>query len=124
MSLPKNKDICVLNFNYVDIFADARNESYRFPKCKNGKPSVTYVSLPDLQTISSNTGLIEHGWLTFDDEDKEDVFQELRLYDWKNILSIEEIDDILLNPTIEGLQKSLTLLILIILKELEQKCLN
>lgn len=45
------------------------------------------------------------GWLTFDEDVKEEVFKELRITNWQDILSNENIADILTNPTMEGLQK-------------------
>ena len=41
----------------------------------------------------------------FDDNDKEEIYSALGFADWKNILTNDEIRDILLNPTIEGLQR-------------------
>ena len=41
----------------------------------------------------------------FEDKDKEEIYSALHFSDWKNIITNAEIKDILLNPTIEGLQK-------------------
>lgn len=59
----------------------------------------------DLQFINSNTGLIKTGWLTFQEDEKEEIFKELHICDWESILTNEELREIMLNPTINGLQK-------------------
>jgi len=106
MSKIDTQNINVLNYNENEVFVDSSKEHYKFNASRDGKtPSVIPVSLSELQNICSNTDIIVTGWLTFDDDVKEEVFKELRIANWQNILSNEDIADILTNPTMEGLQK-------------------
>ena len=45
------------------------------------------------------------GWLTFDEVDEEYLYNKLKIVNWKNILKDKDIEDIVLRPTKEGLQK-------------------
>ena len=106
MSKYKTEDINVLNYNENDVFVNGSKEHYKFKASKNGKvPTVVPIPFNELQYIASNTNIITTGWLTFDNDIKEEIFTELRIPDWKDILSNEDIKNILIHPTMEGLQK-------------------
>lgn len=106
MSNLDKQNINVLNYNENDIFSDTMRDHYKFSASRDGiTPSVTPIPLNELLYISSNTEAISSGWLMFDDDVKEEIYKELRIYNWENILSNKDIEDIIMNPTIEGLQK-------------------
>lgn len=106
MSKLDTQNINVLNYNENAIFVDSAKEHYSFSASRDGKnPSIIPMSLSELQYIASNTNVIMTGWLTFEDEVKEEIYKELRIANWKDILSNEEIKSILTKPTLEGLQK-------------------
>lgn len=104
MTLDKD-NILVLSYNENKICVSGANENYIFNPSNGIDPIINVMTLKDLQFINSSTNLFKTGWLTFQDEEKEDIFKELRIRDWKLILTNENIKDILLNPSIEGLQK-------------------
>lgn len=102
------QNINVLNYNEYDVYVDTSREKYKFSASRDGEiPSIVPMPLNELQYIASNTNGIHTGLLTFDDEDKEEIFKLLRIPDWKKILTNEDIKRILLNPTIEELQQIL-----------------
>lgn len=106
MSKLDTQNISVLNYNENEVFVDSSKEHYRFNASRDGKtPTIVPISLSELQYIASNTNIIHTGWLTFDDEDKEEVYKLLRIPNWKEILTNEDIEFILTNPTMDGLQK-------------------
>lgn len=106
MSKLDTQNINVLNYNENEVFVDSSKEHYKFNASRDGKtPSIIPMTLSELQNICSNTDIIVTGWLTFDDEVKEEVFKELRISNWKDILTNEDIENILTHPTLEGLQK-------------------
>lgn len=106
MSNLDTQNINVLNYNENEVFVDSAKEHYKFNASRDGKtPSIIPISLSELQNICSNTDIIVTGWLTFDDDVKEDIFKELRIPNWKDILTNEDIEKILTHPTLEGLQK-------------------
>ena len=106
MSKLDTQNINVLNYNQNDVFVDSAKEHYRFSASRDGKtPSVIPISLSELQNICSNTNIFLTGWLTFDEDVKEEIFKELRVANWQDILSNSDIEEILKHPTMEGLQK-------------------
>lgn len=106
MSKLDTQNINVLNYNENEVFVDSAREHYKFNASRDGKtPTIISMSLSELQYIASNTDIIVTGWLTFDDDVKEEIYKELRINNWKDILSNEDIKDILTKPTMEGLQK-------------------
>ena len=106
MSKLDTQNINVLNYNENEVFVDSSREHFKFNASRDGKtPTVIPMALSDLQYIASNTDIIVTGWLTFDDDVKEEVYKELRIANWKEILSNEDIRNILMKPTMEGLQK-------------------
>ena len=106
MSKLDTQNINVLNYNQNDVFVDSAKEHYRFSASRDGKtPTVIPISLSELQNICSNTNIFLTGWLTFDDDVKEEIFKELRVANWRDILSNSDIEEILKHPTMEGLQK-------------------
>lgn len=106
MSKYKTQDINVLNYNENDVFVNGSKEHYKFAASRNGKnPTIVPIPFNELQYIASNTNIIATGWLTFDDDIKEEIYTELRIPNWKDILSNDDIKTILTKPTMEGLQK-------------------
>lgn len=102
MSKIDTQNINVLNYNENEVFV----EKYKFSASRDGKtPSIVTMSLSELKNICTNTDIIITGWLTFDDDVKEEIFKELRIPNWKDILTNSDIEYILTNPTMEGLQK-------------------
>lgn len=102
MSKIDTQNINVLNYNENEVFV----EKYKFSASRDGKtPSIVTMSLSELKNICTNTNIIITGWLTFDDDVKEEIFKELRIPNWKDILTNSDIENILTNPTMEGLQK-------------------
>lgn len=100
------QNINVLNYNENEVFVDSAREHYKFSASRDGKtPSIVPMSLDELQYIASNTDIIITGWLTFDENVKEELYEKLRIANWKDILTNEDIKDILTSPTKEGLQK-------------------
>ncbi len=104
MSLDK-ENILVLSYNENQICVDGARESYKFKPSNGLEPVINIMPLSDIQYINSNTQIIKTGWLTFEDKDKAEIFKELRIRDWENILTNDDIKHILIKPTMEGLQK-------------------
>ena len=106
MSKYNTQDINVLNYNENTIFVSGAKEHYKFAPSRNGKtPTVVPIPMNELQYIASNTNVITTGWLTFEEGEKEEIYKELRISNWKDILTIEDIIAILTKPTMEGLQR-------------------
>lgn len=102
------QNITVLNYNENDVFVDSSKEHYKFNASRDGiNPTMQDIPISELQYICSNTDIFVTGWLTFNEDEKEEIFTALRVPNWRNILTNEDIKEILTNPTMEGLQRIL-----------------
>ena len=74
---------------------------------KKGEPGYTDVTWRDIEYINHTTSAFKTGMLCFAKEDEEVIYKELRIFNWKDILFEEEIEDIIsdLYPTMEKLQR-------------------
>lgn len=102
------QNITVLNYNENDVFVDSSKEHYKFNASRDGiNPTMQDIPISELQYICSNTDIFVTGWLAFNEDEKEEIFTALRVPNWRNILTNEDIREILTNPTMEGLQRIL-----------------
>lgn len=108
MSKINLQNITVLNYNENDVFVDSSKEHYKFNASRDGiNPTMQDIPINELQYICSNTDILVTGWLTFNEDEKEEIFTALRVPNWRDILTNEDIREILTKPTMEGLQRIL-----------------
>ena len=105
MSIKENVSIPVYNYNESNICIPTNISTHILPPAVDGVPSVDYLSFAEINYINGISDCFRTGLVRFDDNDKEEIYSALGFADWKNILTNDEIKDILLNPTIEGLQR-------------------
>lgn len=105
MSIKENVSIPVYNYNESNICIPTNISTHILPPAVDGVPSVDYLSFAEINYINGISDCFRTGLVRFDDNDKEEIYSALGFTDWKNILTNDEIRDILLNPTIEGLQR-------------------
>ena len=100
------QNITVLNYNENEVFVDSSKEHYKFNASRDGvTPTMQNIPISELQYICSNTDVIVTGWLTIDEDERDEIYTALRLPNWREILTNEDISNILTNPTMEGLQR-------------------
>lgn len=105
MSIKENVSIAVLNYNESNICIPTNISTHILPPAVDGVPSVDYLSFAEINYVNGISDCFRTGLVQFEDKDKEEIYSALHFSDWKNIITNAEIKDILLNPTIEGLQK-------------------
>ena len=97
--------ISVLNYNEFSVISPSSSRTYSFEPATEGIPSLNPMPFSDIEYINSQSNAFRTGLLFFKEDQQEDIYNELKIFDWKEILTNREIEDILLNPTLEGLQK-------------------
>jgi len=97
--------ITVLNYNEFYVISPASTRTYTFEPADEGVPTLDTLPFSDIEFINSHSNAFRTGLLFFKEDQQEYVYKELKIFDWKDILTNKKIEDILLNPTIEGLQK-------------------
>ena len=105
MSIKENVSIAVLNYNESNICIPTNISTHILPPAVDGVPSVDYLSFAEINYVNGISDCFRTGLVQFEDKDKEEIYSALHFSDWENIITNAEIKDILLNPTIEGLQK-------------------
>lgn len=105
MSIKENVSIPVYNYNESNICIPTNISTHILPPAVDGVPSVDYLSFAEINYINGISDCFRTGLVRFDDNDKEEIYTALGLANWENILTNDEIKNILLNPTIDGLQK-------------------
>lgn len=96
--------IDVLSYETCSVGIKTKERNMIFDPSDGITPFIVPLTMAEVQYVNSTCNHIKNGILTFNDADKEEVFKELRNMDWENIKSAKEIEDMLLNPTLEKLQ--------------------
>lgn len=105
MSIKENVSIPIFNYNESNICIPTNVSTHILPPAIDGVPSVDYLSFAEINYVNGISDCFRTGLVRFDDNDKEEIYRTLNIANWENILTNNEIKEILLNPTIEGLQK-------------------
>ena len=107
--LDKNKTFLVLNYNGSPVAVSTRHESYIIPGGSSESPSSMPLSVDEIVQINSNSNVFKMGLLWFEEEFQEELYKECRIRNWKDILTDSEIEDIILHPTLEKLERLLSI---------------
>ena len=67
------------------------------------------LSVDEIVQINSNSNVFKMGLLWFEEEFQEDLYKECRIRNWKDILTDSEIEDMILHPTLEKLERLLSI---------------
>ncbi len=98
--------INVLNYNEnkVSVMVSP-TDSFTFEPSVDGEiPSVIPMTFEQIR-YANNYNTFRGGFLFFENSRAKEIYEELGISNWGNILNNKEIQDILLNPTYEGLKK-------------------
>lgn len=85
----------------------APGKSLKFDGASYGSPTTIPLTLDEIK-YANNSLVFKTGTLEFPDDIEDELYQELRI-DKNKVLKLNEIRNILLNPTKEGLQKILNI---------------
>ena len=105
--MDKTKTYLVLNYSPSPIGIRTRNDSFVIEGGNSEEPTSMPFTLDEIVQINSGSRVFTSGLLRFEKEYEKDIYEELRIHDWQNIMTDEEIEEIIKNPTVEGLQKIL-----------------
>jgi len=107
MNIVESTIINVLNYNdsvYV-VPTQIKPDGYLFEKCNNDEPYSIPLSFAEIRVINSQSDVFRNGMLRFEKDIEQDVYEKLSIRDWKDILSNDDIKNIILNPSKEGLSR-------------------
>ena len=107
--LDKNKTYLVLNYNGSPVAVSTRHESYFIPGGSSESPASMPLSVDEIVQINSNSNVFKMGMLWFEEQFQEELYKECRIRNWKDILTDSEIEDTILHPTLEKLERLLSI---------------
>ena len=96
--------IDVLYFGTSPVGIKTKERNYIFESANGDNPFILPLTMPEIRYANSTCNHFKNGLLTFSDDIKEEMYKELRIQNWEDIKSDADIENLLLNPTIEGLQ--------------------
>lgn len=102
----KRYDVLNYNENQVSI-KTSPSESQIIEPCVDGIPSVSMLTFDEIKFVN-NTRAFKSGLLEFSEQYEDELYDELGI-DKTKVLKLNEIKEILLRPTKEGLKKILTI---------------
>ena len=104
-------DSTVVNvYNYspspISVATHINPAGYWFEGSLDGEePVIVPITFAEIRVVNGQSQVFREGRLRFEPTIEQDVYETLRIRDWENILSNDEIKDIILNPTKEKLEK-------------------
>ena len=107
MALERAKNYLVLNYNPSAVAVRTKHDSFLVPGGTKSEPASLPFTIDEIAAINSGSNAFKIGLLWFEPEYQEDIYRELRLDNWQNILTDDEIESIILHPNMEGLQRFL-----------------
>lgn len=106
MNVLEMKEIDILNYNSFSITIQTKDANKLIPSMKNNEPGREQLSPSEIKYIHNQGNAFKDGLLCFPKDIEKEVYEEiLRIKDWQNILQNDDIKEIILNPTTEGLSR-------------------
>lgn len=103
MELDNNKQYLVYNYSTSPVAVSTRFDSYTIPGAKDGEPTAFPLTLDEIMFINNNSGVFKYGLLWFEESVADAIFEKLRIRNHDKILTDAQIKDILVSPTVDGL---------------------
>lgn len=100
----KDSIITILNYNQFTVCIPTQTRTYTLDPCTSNSPTMIKIPFTDCEYVNGQSNAFRNGLLFPQLENPKEFYEALRIYDWENILTNEKIEDLLINPTIEGLQ--------------------
>lgn len=106
MNYRGKKDIRVYNECPFQVNLVGQRREYIFPPCMDGEPTMNFVDFDEIEYAHSRWNSFKIGLLTFNEEDREGMYEALGIKNWKDTVWFDkDIEDIILNPTLEKMQR-------------------
>lgn len=97
MEITNNTIVNVYNYMPIKIIAPTSAEDYIFEPCLTDNPTFLPMTASEVKEIHSKSRVFADGWLTFENDEKNDIYKYLRIKNGENILSQKEIMDCIIS---------------------------
>ena len=109
MSLNGNDTYLILNYSPSAVSVSTRDTSYLIPGGSASSPAAFPLTLNEIRYINNVSKAFKYGLLFFEDDIAEEMYSELHIQDWDKILRDEQIEVIIADPTVDGLERLLAI---------------
>lgn len=109
MSISKTRNYLLLNYCSSPVAVSTRYDSFLIPGGTEDDPGSLPFTIDEISVINSNSQALRIGMLWPEPEFREEIYEEIRVPAWQTILTDRKIRDILLSPTLDGMQKLLSI---------------
>lgn len=105
-NIKDNVAITVCNYNPFVLSVNTNLTSHVLAPCIDlDVPTVDTVTYSELVFVNSNSTAIRNGLIRFQKDVEKDVYEALQINNWEKIITNKEIEDAILNPDKDKLQK-------------------
>lgn len=109
MAIQKEKTYMVLNYSGSPVSITTQHGSVLVLGGTKDEPYGVPLSADEIIAANMNGVAFKAGLLWFDAEVEEEMYKELRILNWKDLMKDWEIEDMLMNPSAEGYRKLLAI---------------
>lgn len=107
--LNSNDTYLILNYNPSSVAVSTRDTSYLVHGGTLNAPASLPLTLNEIRYINNVSRVFKNGVLFFDPSIEEAMYEELHIANWREILRDTDIEAILQDPTVEGLERILSI---------------
>lgn len=109
MAIQKEKTYMVLNYSGSPVSITTQRGSVLVQGGSREEPYGVPLTADEIITANMNGVAFKSGLLWFDPEIEEEMYKELRITGWKDLMKDWEIEEMLMNPSAEGYRKLLAI---------------
>ena len=102
--MDRNKTYLVLNYSKSAVGLSTRNDSYIIDGGNSETPASLPFTIDEIVQINNGSDVFTSGMLRFEKEYEAEIYEELRIRNWREIMTDDEIEEIIKNPTAEKLE--------------------
>lgn len=105
MAISKTKNYLVLNPSASPVSVSTKYESFLIDGGNEESPGSLPLSFDEIAVINSKSPVFKIGILRFDPAVEAELYEALSIPNWKDILTQEQIEEMLISGTMEDLQR-------------------
>ena len=107
MAISKTRNYLVLNHSASPVAVSTKYDSFMVDGGSPESPGSLPLSFDEIAVVNSKSPVFKIGILRFEPAYEAELYEALSIPNWKDILTNEQIEDALINPTMETSQKIL-----------------
>lgn len=107
MAISKTQNYLVLNHSASPVAVSTKYDSFLIDGGSEESPGSLPLSFDEIAVINSNSAAFKIGLLRFEPAVQAELYEALAIPNWRDIMTQAQIEDLLLHPTMEGMQKVL-----------------